>query len=502
VTSLRACALMLGAAGTWLTGARAEAQGYRLRLDSRAQRVSYRGVTVDSILAPQAVTAPTGGRQTPDGFAIRCPVSSLYCYFFRPGSEITGGPMVSSADLTLWGFGVRGLSLRMNGRIGVDLARSGAWPGTEPAVQLIEAYAEYAHRVFTVRGGRQLVANRLGTMGFDGGHVALRSDRYGLEADAYVGLGLARATALPVTSPVLNPLDDFQPRSRQVLAGVALGHASPVVDIRADYQREVDRDTRNFVSERAALSIDVRPRQRWSVSAGVDYDLANTWFGNAEAAVRYTAPWITVAGGARQYRPSFDLWTIWGAFSPVPYHAVNTAVWIRPVRGLELRGRWEGYAFSGTGTQTPLVDVDTDGWRVAAGITYTPTPAWTLDAGYREERGPGASSHGFEGAATYLPIPVLSLTAYASTLDRPLEFRFDDASADAFGLDAEWSATDRLRIAVGLARYTENRDRPDAAAFDWDQTRLHARVTLLLHSDADALPLPPALRARPGAGSR
>ena len=52
------------------------------------------------------------------------------------------------------------------------------------------------------------------------------------------------------------PLDDLQPRSRQILAGVALGHTSPLVDIRADYQREVDRDTRNFVSERAALSIE------------------------------------------------------------------------------------------------------------------------------------------------------------------------------------------------------------------------------------------------------
>ena len=272
--------------------------------------------------------------------------------------------------------------------------------------------------------------------------------------------------------------------------------------MRLDYQREVDRDTRNFVSERAALSLDFRPLQRWTLTAGVDYDLANTWFGNADAVVRYTAPWITVAGGLRQYRPHFDLWTIWGAFSPVPYHAVNAAVWIRPVRGLELRGRWERYAFSETETETPLVDVDDDGWRLGAGVTYSPTPAWTLDAGYREEYGPGASSHGFEGAVTFLPIPALSLTAYGSTLDRPLEFRFEEASVDAFGLDAEWSPTDRLRIALGAARYAEDRERPDAAAFDWDQTRLHARVTLLLRSDTDAVPLPPALRARPRAGSR
>jgi hypothetical protein len=410
--------------------------------------------------------------------------------------------MVSSADLTLWRLGVRGLSIRANGRLGVDLGSSDVWPGTEPAVQLLEAYAEYAHRIFTARGGRQLLASRLGILGFDGGRVTARAPRYGLEAEAYGGLGLARATALPVTSPVLNPLDDFQPRSRQILAGAALGWSSLVADLRLEYQREVDRDTRNFVSERTAFSLDFRPIRRWTLTAGVDYDLANTWFGNAEAQVRYTAPWITATGGLTQYRPHFDLWTIWGAFSPVPYHAVNAAVWVRPVRQLELRGRLERYAFSDTETETPLAAVDHDGWRLGTGVTYSPTAAWTIDLGYREEYGPGASSHGFEGAVTYLPIPTLSLSAYGSTLERPLEFRFQETSVDALGLDAEWSPTDRLRIAVGAAHYAEDRARPDAAAFDWDQTRLHARVTLVLRSDTDAVPLPPALRTRPRAGSR
>jgi hypothetical protein len=301
---------------------------------------------------------------------------------------------------------------------------------------------------------------------------------------------------------VLDPLDDFQPRSRQLVAGAALRYGGRLGDVRLDYQREVDRDTRNFVSERAALTLDFQPVARWSLTAGADYDLANSWFGNADALVRYQAPWITVAGGLRQYRPHFDLWTIWGAFSPVPYHAVNTAVWVRPVPDLELRGRWERYAYSETETETPLVQVDDDGWRLGVGASYTPTPEWRIDAGYREEYGPGASSNGFEGSVTWLPTPTLSVTAHGSTLDRPLEFRFEEASVDVLGLEAEWNRGDRLRLAVGGARYSEARDRPDAAAFDWDQTRLHARVTVLFRSDADALPLPPALRTRPRAGSR
>jgi hypothetical protein len=499
VTSVRVGTLVAGTLCTWLLATRAEAQGYRLRLDSRAQRVSYRGVSQDSVLASQTVIGPTGGPRTPDGFAVTCPEAGTYCYYFRPGPDLRSGPMVSTADLTLWGFGVRGLTVRMNGRLGVDLGRSDVWPGTEPAVQLLEAYAEYAHREFTVRGGRQLLVNRLGVVGFDGGRATVRTGWHELEAEIYAGWGLARATALPVTSPVLNPLDDFQPRRRQILAGAALRHTGRAMDVRADYQREIDGDTHNFVSERAAVALDLRPLDHWNLTGGVDYDLTNTWFGNADAVLRYIDRRITVAGGVRQYRPHFDLWTIWGAFSPVPYHAVNAGIWFRPARGLELRGRWESYAFSETETETPLVQVDDDGWRVGAGVTYEPAPGWTLDLAYRRDDGPGASSHGFDGSVSFVPSRALALTAYGSSLDRPLEFRFEDASVDAFGLEAEWSPTPRLRLSLGAARYAEGRDRPDAAAFDWNQVRLQAGVTLLLQSNADVAPLPPALRtSRPG----
>ena len=85
-------------------------------------------------------------------------------------------------------------------------------------------------------------------------------------------------------------------------------------------------------------------------------------------------------------------------------------------------------SFADTETETPLVDVDNDGWRLGVGLTYTPLPAWRFDGGYREEFGPGASSDGFEGSVTWLPTRALSLSAYGSTLDRPLEFRFENAT--------------------------------------------------------------------------
>ena len=477
------------------------AQGYRLRLDSRVQAVAYRGVRADSVPAAEVVLAPTGGFQTVDGFFVRCPPGDTRCFFFRPGPYRRGGPLVTSADLTMWGLGMSGLSLHVNSRAGVDLGTSDVWPGTDPALQLIEAYGDYATPRFTVRGGRQLIANRLGFVGLDGGRGMLRAAGLGLDAEVYVGLGLARATALPVSSAALNPLDDFQPRRRQLVAGGGFGWSGRYGDVRLDYQREVDRESRQFATERAALSGEFRPLTHWSVAAGTEYDLANTWFGNADATIRYLTHRVTAAVGVRQYRPHFDLWTIWGAFSPVPYHAVNAAVWVRPLAGLELRSRWERYAFSPAEAETPLVDVDNDGWRFNVGASFSPSASWTLDAGYREEYGPGASSHGFEGSITALPRADLTLTAYGSTLDRPLEFRFEEAGVDVFGLDAEWRPTPRLSLAVGGAHYGEDRRRPDASGFDWSQTRLNARVTVLFGTGADNAPLPRALRTRPRAGS-
>ena len=478
----------------------ASGQGYRLRLDSRVQHAAYRGVRLDSVAVGEIVTGPDGGLLTPDGFAVRCVVGEAFCRYFPPGPVRQSSPMVTSADLSLWGFGVAGLSIRANGRLATDLGDEDLWPGNEPDLQLLEAYAEYALPRVNGRLGRQLLANRLGFVGFDGARLAGRVFDFGLQLDAYAGLGLARATALPVTSAALDPLDEFQPRKRGLLVGGGVGYGRRGLDLRLDYQREVGRDPSVLFSEQLALSGFFQPLPHWSFTAGADYDLANTWVGNADATVRFTSRFLSAQGGLRQYRPHFDLWTIWGVFSPAPYHAVHGTVWVTPVRPLQFRGRWERFAYSASEVSTALVRVDDDGWRLGLGASWTAREGLTLDLGYHEEYGPGASSNGVDGSVTWLPRPGLSLSAYGSTLERPLEFRFNEADVWVLGLDAEWEPTDRIRLGVGGAHYQEDRKRSDAAAIDWTQTRLHGRVTLLFGSGADRAPLPRAIRTRPRAG--
>lgn len=472
----------------------AAAQGYRLRLDSRVQSVSFRGVTSDSIAAANAAIGPTGGFVTPDGFAVTCVPPGDYCYFYRPGPSLHSNPLVSSADLTIWGLGVTGLSLRGSARWGVDLASEEFWPGTDPAVQLLEAYAEYTSGPVIGRLGRQQVIGRLGWAGIDGAAVTLRDARSGLELGAYGGWGLARALEVPISSPSLNPLDDYQLSKRHVTAGATIGWRRPGADLLAEYRREVDPNSDQFISERVALTTSFRPVNRVSLTGGTEYDLSQGWWGTSDLTVRYAAPRFDADAGVRRYRPFFQLWTIWGAFSPASYTAVDGSLSVAPVRRLRLRAGGEQYWFDDTGAETGLAGFIEQGYRVSLSAAASVTDALSVDAGWHKEDGPGAASNGWDGRVTWLPVPDVTLSAFGSTFVRPLEFRFDEAQVDAVGLDAALRASDRLTLSLSGAQYFEDRRRPDAAAFDWNQFRLQARVTWLFGSDADQLRLPPAIR--------
>src|SRR5439155_13695087 len=96
--------------------------------------------------------------------------------------------------------------------------------------------------------------------------------------------------------------------------------------------------------------------------------LAGGWGGSAGGPPGYAAPRVTGSLGVRRYRPHFDLWTIWGAFSPVPYTAVQAQVSVRALPQVQLRARGERYRFSDAAVSTPLVSVEQSGWRGELGM--------------------------------------------------------------------------------------------------------------------------------------
>jgi hypothetical protein len=474
------------------------AQGYRVRLDTRFQSVSFRGVQLDSILASGTVVGSNGGLETPDGYAVHCEPGDVYCTYFREGPKRVGAPLVTQADMSVWGFGVRGLSAHVTARLGTDLSSDNAWPGVEPTVQLIIGYVEYAAERVTARVGRQLLASRLGATGVDGGSLTWRLPKQRIDLSGFLGWGLARGVALPVTSPALNPLDDFQPQDRQIVAGLEAGWAGQVGDARIFYQREVDPRFDNFVSERVAFSGSAHVRPGLTLAGGADYDMAAGWWGSADLSANYATRVVAASLEARRYRPHFDLWTIWGAFSPVPYRSLRGNVTVRPTRPLQLHARGEVYRFDPTEASTPLVAYETDGWRAELGGTVEPWTGWVFDGGITREFGPGAASAGTGGSVTYSPTSTTRVTLYGSWLDRPLEFRFSESVLKMFGVDGGADMSDRVRLSFGAMHYAEERQRPDAAAFDWTQWRITAALVVLFTRGADLANLPPAIRRMPG----
>jgi len=482
--------LLLACAGA------ASAQGYQLRLSGGLQAVSFRGYTADSIPIDSVVVNPSGGLETPTGYAVACTSGLPYCNYWVAGPVRHATPGMAQAALTMWGLGLPGLRVQVNGYAASDFGSEATWPGANPNFQLIEGYAEYAAPSWTAVAGRKIVTGRLGTYTFDGGQLTGRLRDAGVSVSGYVGSGLALGSNLPYTSDALTPQEEYLPGQNPVVAGLYGSWVSPHAELTAEYRREVDQTSDYFGSERVAASATLRPVGGWSLVGGAIYDMATGLWGSADAALRFTTPKIGAVAGYRRYAPFFELWTVWGAFSPVPYNAVYGSLSVQATRRLQLRLRGESYQFDETDTETPLVHVEDAGWRVSGGATYQFSTAWQAQLGYQDEFGPGASASGWDGSVTFAPNGTYSIMAYGSSLSRPLEYRWDQSVVLLYGMQASIVARDNLTFAFTVARYDENRERPDAASFEWEQLRFGAKV-IMTFSSADRLPLPKAISNRP-----
>jgi len=491
---MRIAARSIVVSGFLLWPSASMAQDYRVRIDAQAQSVWFRGLLSDSILSTLAVPAG-GGFETPDGRAVRCSAGD-YCFFLKPGPALHGMPVTTNASVMMWGLGVEGLSFRATGRVLGALGRDNVWPATTPSAQLIEGLFEYRRSSFVARAGRQLVSSRLEAIGFDGGWLRYRWDKTSLEFTGYGGWGLGQAAAVSATSPALNPLDEWRPRNRQLVAGAEAAWLYRNLDVRGEYRREIDPEDNYFVSERTALSVGAFARA-FRLNGGLDYNMAEGHLGNADLALTYMRPRFSVTGGARRYRPYFSLWTLWGAFSPVPYNAVNISGQARATTWLSLNGRAERYRYDDAEISTGLVPhLEDGGWRARIGATATMDTRWTLETNYGLEHGPGASARSADMTLTFNPSEKISLDAYGGNLARPLELRFYDATSRWIGGRAQWQPNEQRRIWGDVAMVGDDRERPDASASSLDQLRIRAGISLAFGSGADRTPLPPARPTR------
>jgi hypothetical protein len=479
--------------GLLVCAAPLNAQGYHVRWDTWFQSAAFRGVTLDSVSADLTTVDGTGGTIW-NGLAVKCGAGAAYCTYFTPGEERRGAPLTSTVNASLWGFGITGLKLHLKGRVSTDFENSGlpadasgpVWPGTEPAAQLLEGYAEYSSPFLTLQAGRTHVFSRLGFWGFDGAQATVRPLGGTLKVSGYGGWALAEGAVLPVTSDVLNPLEDYRPADREVIVGGTAGWNLTGFEGRFIYQRLIDPDVNRPTSDLGAVEATVYPGSGFSVAGGVEYNFGEGELGTYNLQLAYQDPgnWIRLVVGDRRYRPNFPLWSIWGVFSPAGYNTLFGSVAVYPVPGLELRTRGETYSYDDDDGASPLVDVEDSGWRGSLGGTYTGFRGVVLDASYHAQFGPGASSQGLTGRVTVDPLPTLSVTAHGGYLDRPLEYRFGDSEVWSYGARLDVHPMPGIVANVGMIRYDEVRDRP-SGGLDWDHWRFSAGLTLMFGSSGN-----------------
>lgn len=480
------------------------AQGYQVRLDTWWMSYAYRGYQLDSVLSSDVTQGANGGLEY-NGFAVSCGAGAAYCTYFPPKDAQRGNPFVSTLDAALWGLGIPGLSFRVKGRVSTDLSSVRTWPGTKPTAELLEGYGEYKNRWLTVIGGRFHEQSRLGWTGVDGAKVGVYLFDRKLELLGYGGWGLVQGAPLPVTSQYINPLDQYQPLDRGYVLGGGLGWQLGTFRGTWVYQREPDGSPQHYLfSERTALDASWQPVREIGIHGGAQYNIAVGEWGTADVTINYRSSnrFMGTSVGWRRYRPYFPLWTIWEAFSPVGYDAGWASLYLYPARGLELRGRGEVFGYEDTKTLTPNASVADGGWRWTIGAGYNGVRGWRFDGNYYVNKSVGASSLGWDVRATWLPMPKLYVTADGGYLNRPLEYRYNDARTWNAGLRLDWRMNNGIRAMVEGRYYNEDRRRPDAAAIDnWEQIRVNAGLTLYFGSGADTPTLSPTILRIPDSRS-
>ena len=389
--------------------------------------------------SPRRQVGAGGGLYSPAGDAVACSAPA-YCYFYAPGPRLQYAPLVFTTDMTAWGLGTPGLSAHLNMRMNFN-AGDEPFAGTVPEFQLWEGYVRYQHDWFMVQAGRQTLTSRLGFSTFDGGRATLRYARLGLEATGYVGIGLARASSVGINNLTTSPLDDYIPAERNLIAGVVVGLNYRPVEARFEWQRQVDRTTDYLMSDYLTGNAVIHAAAHFALAGGMDYDLAQAQVGSADAELRYSADRLYVTGGYKRYVPRFDLWTIWPAFSPVPWNGVQGSVQFTPWRWLTLRGRIQWYDYENSGAEAALGSASPTGMLWAAGATVTALPRWTFDAGWMYDNSFGAATAGGDASVGWAPVNSLVVRMYGAYSSRPLVYRYEDTYMTWAGLDVSMRAT-------------------------------------------------------------
>jgi hypothetical protein len=452
-----------------------EAQYIRVTGSSSVRYIELRPMVRDSVSVEH--TLGTGlMRQTPEGRVVRCVPEDPFCRDTRPGDAVYVLPAIQDLEVSAWGFGegVR-LFTHLRGRT----ASGGSpdiWPRAEESLDILAAYGELDRSRFRLRAGRQWTVSGLGFYNFDGLALALRPAA-GITVEGYAGRSLVRGLNEPRAGGALESIEALAPERPGLLLGMQARYRPlSQLALSALYQVDFRDDRRGHYSELAAANGTFRVAGS-SLEGSVEADVATGALNEARLRVR-SPPVRRMAfhAEARRYRPYFELWTIWGAFSPIGFDEGRVGmVWAEPGGGVILRAEAAYRSYGDSGVSGGFGEFRTEGWGLGANASWAPQRAWRIEGGYRAENGFGGGRHDGQVGVLRQLGDVGSAALQAVAFQRLYEFRLDEGTVLGLGAEANLRVSDRVRLFGSAATYRHLRAGP-TSGMDWNQRRGSLRV--------------------------
>ena len=462
-----------------IVAGRADAQELRGSLSSMARYIEMRPIARDTVDSA-STTINEKGQRVFEGRPVFC--FGETCTFYRPAAVENTVALAQDLSVTAWGFGVEGLSATILLRARQDLGGDFTWPRYDDPFDAVLAYAELARERYRLRLGRQRSLSGLGFYAFDG--LSANGTAFPwLNIELYGGRSLARALEEP-RHEALQGVENFIPDNEAWLLGAAAELHTGNVAGTIRYQREIWSDRAALISERASADFRAGIPGLVNVEAAADYDVAYGRIGKAHITLRrqFLENRLSVEATGRRYLPFFELWTIWGVFSPVAYHEAELQAGYRVSPRLDVWASAGYRRYEDTNAEIFIAPAEDHTVNVALRARERVSDQWTLDGEYRMERGFGAFLSSGEASANWLVSARLRLGAYVTAFQQILEFRTGESAVLGGGINADFAVTNALQLNAGATLYRQAFDnRPSAV--DWTQKRAWLGVDIAFGRD-------------------
>ncbi len=461
-----------------------QGQGVRINGSSWLQSIDLFPLQRDSVQLNTTVEVD-GTRRTQDGQLVSCSAVTEWCTYLGPSSRVTTRPLIHDLSVAAWGLG-EGVSFHAHGRIraavgGGSSGSTAGWPRIDDRGDLLDAYLEVDRPAGRLRLGRQWSLGGLGAYSYDGGSAIARFGAW--EGEVLGGRALVQGINESFLSAEIGAVDDLPPENPAWLYGGRVRWRGPLSAVTATYLRVIQTDRSGLYAERAAVDASHRILGV-RLGANLTYDVAGALFNEARLrASRQLIRGVDVLVDVRRHRPFFELWTVWGAFSPVGFDEVRTGASLTTAAGaltLAASGAWRTYEETETGLSG--VPLRTDGWRASSDVIFAPSDAWTVNGGYGVDIGVGSSQSDATASVTRYVGDRASFGGTLSALQTIYEYRVGTGrvlGASAFA-SVQLRSEVQLRVDAGQYRHRLTNDAPGR---DWSQRRASVRLEWMAGAD-------------------